>query len=583
MGKMMSKLGNTKIRTKLICSHILIALIPFLLVGMVGIVFSVKEAEKNVNQHTTQTVNQISQTLDIYMGDIEKVVNMMTAMIEDTDLVGSGEQNGDEEAIRDEMKRLMDTHDEIAGILYASADDRYVSTGMTRIARDSFQKEQWYKKACENADMVHIISTVTGRNIMTDVGYSVDDVFSVVKAVRNSATGEIAGVLLLDVRHTIISSAIRDALIGSEGFVFVLDEADHMVYTPINEVVYRIRSEWLEDETEPLNAGILGDRYHIRFKTSAYTGWKVVSVASFGEVMGDINQMIAIYTIMLVLTLVLVFYMSVRLADTITRPVLKLRNLMKQTEKGDLSLRFEGEGQDELSELGRKFNHMLEQIQGLLNKVYEEEEEKRQAQLKIVQEQFKPHFLYNTLDAINWMAREHGVHDIVKLVEALTNVFRISLSKGRDYIEIREEVSYVSSYLYIQQTRYGDKVLYEIEVDESCYPVMVPKLILQPLVENAIYHGVKLKRHAGRLRVEIKREEENIIALSVSDDGKGMDIETTERLRRMLGSGEKKEGTSFGLFYVKERLSLKYGNAYSVQVESAEDEGTTITIRIPAE
>lgn len=583
MKRVVKRLKNTKIRTELIWSHIFIALIPFILMGIAGIVFSVKEAEKNVNQHTTQTVQQISRTLDIYMNDIEKVVDMMVYTIEEVGPTKGRGWANTEDLIEEEMSRLMKTHNEIAGVLYASADNRYISTGMSRISRDEFQKEHWYQKACQDGNRIHIISDVTGRNIMTDAAYSVDDVFSVVKAVHNPLTGEICGVLLLDIRHTIISEAIQDALVGSSGFAFVLDDTDRVVYAPINEVVYRIRPEWLQDESEALNAGLLGKRYHIRFRTSDLTGWKVVSVTSYIEVMRDINQMILLYSIMLAMTLFLVFYVSVRLSDTITRPVVELRNIMKEAEKGDLSLRFEGAGQDEITELGHNFNHMIGRIQELLIRVYEEEEAKRQAQLKIVQEQFKPHFLYNTLDTINWMARDHGADDIVKLVEALTNVFRISLSKGKDFITIKEEISYISSYLYIQQIRYGEKVHYEIETDESCDLVEIPKLILQPLVENAIYHGVKLRRCAGHLKVSIQRIEDRI-ALSVQDDGKGMNAENTEKLRRMFDADRKSgDGGGFGLFYVKERLYLRYRKAYSVEVESAEEQGTKITIWIPYE
>ncbi|MCR5755063.1 MAG: sensor histidine kinase, partial [Acetatifactor sp.] len=333
----------------------------------------------------------------------------------------------------------------------------------------------------------------------------------------------------------------------------------------------------------PLNVKILGKSYHIRFKNSEYTGWKVVCVASANELMGDIYQMILLYVCMLFLTLVLVTYLSRWLSGMITRPVVELRNRMKETEKGDLSVRFAGDGKDEISELGRTFNHMLERIQQLLNKVYEEEEEKRQAQLKIVQEQFKPHFLYNTLDTINWMARDYGADNVVKLVDALTNMFRISLSKGQDYIEIREEIKYISSYLYIQQIRYGEKVSYEISVADECLHVMVPKLILQPLVENAIYHGVKLKRCEGHLKVCVAAEE-NRISLSVADDGKGMSEEKRQELCKLFYSTQKpEEQSSFGLFYVKERLRLRYGVHYEVEVESKEDVGTRITIYIPKE
>lgn len=586
MKDMLTGFKTTKIRTKLILSQVFIALIPFLLVGMVGLVFSFREARKNVTQRTSQTVTQISQTLDIYMEDLDKLVYVLA-----DDIADSAPAEGDTVGVakvRRSMQNVMDNYDEIAGILFAYSDDRYISTGMTRISRDSFQKESWYKEALYDINSLHRISAVTGRNITTDVGYSVDDVFSVVKAVYDKKTGRVLGVLLIDIEHDIISSAIRDSQIGNEGFVFVLDESDHMVYTPINDVVYRINPKWLIDENKTLSVKAGGGRYYVRFKTSDRTGWKTVCVISYDALMEDIDRMIAIYAVMLIVTLVLVQFLSLRLSENITRPIKSLRDLMRKTEEGNLGLRFEGETRDEIGDLGLTFNHMLERIELLLERVRFEEDQKRKAELKIVQEQFKPHFLYNTLDTINWMAREHGAKDIVKLVDALTNVFRISLSHGKDYITIKEEVSYISNYLYVQKTRYEDKLVFGIDADEECMTTMVPKLILQPILENAIYHGIKLKRGTGHINVRVNRQDD-MICMSVSDDGKGMDEATRDSLRKLLQTGDGSsdhdpdDNQSFGLYYVRERLQLRYGESYKVDVESTIDEGTTISIYIPYE
>lgn len=588
MKKIVDVFQNMKIREKLIYSHIFIALIPFLLIGTLGIRLSLQEAEKNVDQHTSRLITQVGQTLDIYIRSIEKSANAMIGVVQSTGLTDLEETEESlwalgERRIGDMMEILADTHEEIAGVLFAFKNDRYVSVGMSRISRESFQEEAWYQAACEKPDEMHIISSVTGRNIETDDVYSTDEIFSVAKAVKDPKTDQVAGVLLFDVSHEIIQEAVKDAIIGRDGFVFVLNEENHMVYTPLNEVVYRIRPEWLVGEDKTIIAKILKNRYHIRYKASECTGWKIVSVASYQEVMRDVHRMIGVYLVILVLVLALVFAVGIRISDMITKPILELRNLMKKTEDGDLTVRFQGDGEDEISQLGRKFNRMLERIRELLDRIYEEEESKRQIQLKVVQEQFKPHFLYNTLDTINWMARNHGAMDVVQLVEALTNVFRVSLSKGKDYITLGQEIKYISNYLYIQKVRYGEKASYEILAEESCMETEVPKLILQPLVENAIYHGVKMKRGKGHLRVSI-RKDGGRIAMSVSDDGHGMDAATAAKIQGILeGSVKAEENGSFGLHYVRERLRIKYQNAYSVRVESEENVGTEITIWIPEE
>ncbi|MEY8516625.1 sensor histidine kinase [Lachnospiraceae bacterium 29-84] len=587
MGYLKKRFMNIKIRSKMIYSYVLIAIIPFCLVGGVGVSVTTGEMEKNVTQYSTQMVGQILRTVDLYINSIEKKVNMLIRMIEPMHIeeatdCDSGSWKEQQRILVADFQAVARTHGEIAGIFFATENDLYVSTGMSRTSRDSFEKESWYQKAKEHPDEMQLIVNVTGRNISTDTAYSIDDVFSVVKAVSDPETGEIVGVLLLDIKHDIISNAIKDVMIGETGFVYVLDENGNVVYTPANAVVYRIKPEWLMGR-EWITAKIRGQKYQISHQQSEYTGWKIVSISSYQEIMRNINRMFFVFAVLLVVILLLVLFVAVKMAETITKPIVKLRNLMSQTEEGELTVRFEGEGQDEISELGRNFNHMLERIQELLDRVYIEQENKRQAELKVVQEQFKPHFLYNTLDTIGWMAREHSANNIVHLVDALTNVFRISLSKGRDYITLQEEVCYISNYLYIQKIRYGPKVIYEVSFDSDCENEEVPKLILQPLVENAIYHGVKMKRGDGHLKVRVEKSGPAQIVLEVQDDGKGMDQGKAEELEKLLNEPSRPEqNKSFGLFYVKERLRIRYGGNFYVKVYSKEDEGTTIAIFIPA-
>lgn len=581
---------DMKIRDKMISSHIFIALIPFCFVGVLGISIYTREAERNVNQHATQLVGQVQKTTDIYINGIEKTANMLIRIIESMPLNEIPSEldrrwYAYESALNNRFEVVADTHNEIAGIFFATEHDMYVGTRMSRISRDLFTEESWYLKAAEHPGEMQIISNAPGRNIVTDAAYSIDDVFSIIKTVNDPKTGERLGVLLFDIKHDIISSAIQDANIGEDSFVFVLDEQDHMVYAPTNKIVYRISPEWLVEETEPITASIDGKKYQISCRKSEYTGWKIVSVSSYDEIMGGVNMMLILFSGVLVTTLFIVLIVAMKISETVTKPIVKLRNLMQETEKGNLSVRFEGSYQDEVSELGRRFNQMLERIQTLMDEVYREQENKRKAQLKVVQEQFKPHFLYNTLDTISWMAREHSAYDVVHLVDALTNVFRISLSKGKDYITLKEEIHSISNYLYIQKIRYGPKVHYEIEVEDVCMSVMIPKLILQPLVENAIYHGVKMKSGDGHIKIAGTLEE-GWISLMVQDDGRGMEEAKVEELYRLMNdsdSGNPGQNRSFGLFYIKERLRIRYGDDFQVLVESRKDEGTRITIRIPKE
>ena len=585
MRKIKDMLLNVSLRTRMVLSNIVVALIPFLIFSIVsGFVF-LDHAQKTAEEHSVQLIHQVSNSMDVYVETIEKMVNYIQLELQDTPfftMESEGASGWDSETayIRSVLENVANSHREVAGIFIATKEDLYVSTGMSRISRDPFQNERWYLEAAENPEEIQLISVVTGRNIVTNRSYSIDDVFSLAKAVQDPETGEVLGVILLDIRHDIIQSSINGVTIGEKGFVFVMDQEDNIVYTPVNGIVYRVNPKWVK-AMEPMSVQIQGGSYQIRSELSPYTGWRTVGVFSMDEVMSSVNTIVYILFTCVIISLVLVVIVSFKFSRTLTNPIFKLKRLMKQAESGDLTVRFNFQHNDEIGELGQSFNHMIARIDQLIQMVYVEQENKRTAEMKSLQEQIKPHFLYNTLDTISWMARDYDAEDIVRLVDALTNMFRIGLSHGKDIITVKEEITHVSNYLYIQKIRYKDKLNYVIHVDESLYAIEVPKLILQPLVENAIYHGVKAKRGGGTITITGVPEGENLV-FTVQDNGAGMPQEKVEELnRRMSERSVLDEQKSFGLFYIRERIQLCYGTGYGVHVESALGEGTRVTITLP--
>ncbi len=576
---------NVSLRTRMLLSNIVVALIPFLIFSIVsGFVF-LDHAQKTAEEHSVQLIHQVSNSMDVYGETIEKMVNYIQLELQDTPFFTMETEDApgwesETDYIRSVLENVANSHREVAGIFIATKEDLYVSTGMSRISRDPFQNERWYREASENPEEIQLISVVTGRNIVTNRSYSIDDVFSLAKAVQDPETGEVLGVILLDIRHDIIQSSINGVTIGEKGFVFVMDQEDNIVYTPVNGIVYRVNPKWVK-AMEPMSVQIQGGSYQIRSELSPYTGWRTVGVFSMDEVMSSVNTIVYILFTCVIISLVLVVIVSFKFSRTLTNPIFKLKRLMKQAESGDLTVRFNFQHNDEIGELGQSFNHMIARIDQLIQMVYVEQENKRTAEMKSLQEQIKPHFLYNTLDTISWMARDYDAEDIVRLVDALTNMFRIGLSHGKDIITVKEEITHVSNYLYIQKIRYKDKLNYVIHVDESLYAIEVPKLILQPLVENAIYHGVKAKRGGGTITITGVPEGENLV-FTVQDDGAGMLQEKVEELnRRMSERSVLDEKKSFGLFYIRERIQLCYGKGYGVHVESTLGEGTRVTITLP--
>lgn len=224
---------------------------------------------------------------------------------------------------------------------------------------------------------------------------------------------------------------------------------------------------------------------------------------------------------------------------------------------------------------------MIIEIRKLIELVYEEQKSKREAELKILQAQIKPHFLYNTLDTIQWMAQERKADDVVVMIMALTNLFRIGLSKGRESIPVSEEMEHIQSYLFIQKARYENKLNYEIYVDPEVRQEIVFKLTLQPLVENAIYHGIKARRGEGHIQIKVQKVDDKL-CLSVSDNGAGIPSTQLMELQTVLsGMHAGKESLGFGLFNVHERIRLVYGDNYGVRIYSTIGEGTQVEVWYP--
>jgi two-component system sensor histidine kinase YesM len=252
--------------------------------------------------------------------------------------------------------------------------------------------------------------------------------------------------------------------------------------------------------------------------------------------------------------------------------------------RNDLQALLPSQNVDEITELGMSFNIMIGRIRQLLDAKVKEQESLKKAELKALQAQINPHFLYNTHDTIVWMAQANKIDQVIDIVQALSNFFRIALSKCHDWITLDQEIEHIRSYLTIQKLRYHDILNYKIEVDEDILSGTILKLTLQPLVENALYHGIKNKRSSGTILVNAKRSGTDQVILEIVDDGVGFTPYKLSRIQASLSddSGEIAPSESgFGLENVHRRIQLYYGKQYGLTVESRYQEGTRVTVKIP--
>jgi len=569
---------NQKLRTKLMLSFVLMAMIPLIIYTVIASGYFLDQANESAVLYTRQMTSQVSSSISIYIRSIENLATYLASKNEVLTFLESDVHYGESESgLKQDLDNILESQPEIAGVLLVGNNDRWISAGISRESRDTVIRESWYRQAVNDPGNFIIFSTATGRNIFTNTNSIGDDLFFIVKAVTDGQ-GRPAGVILLDITHTVIEQAIEKISIYEKGFVFVLDQERRIVYTPVNPVVYRVNPQWLDSSEKPVIARILGETYQIESSSVPHLNWEIVGVFSMDEIRGSLNRAFYVLLAVSLFVLFLFFIMFNFLTKTLVYPLIRLKNLMQQAAEGDFTIHFDRHHTDEVGDLGESFNVMIGEINNLIRMVYKEQHDKQEAQLMSLQEQIKPHFLYNTLDTINWMARDYGAQDIVKLIDALTTMFRVGLSHGRDIITLKEELSHASNYLYIQGIRYKEKIRYSIDIPENLYDYCLPKLILQPLIENSIYHGLKTKQGGGEIRIRGEADH-STLNLFVSDNGAGIPREKLKQIHLILEENAVRD--SFGLYYVHDRIRLLCGETYGVEVHSEENISTTIKISLP--
>lgn len=355
----------------------------------------------------------------------------------------------------------------------------------------------------------------------------------------------------------------------------------------LEKKIYQIKRNCEETGHYDENMSILDNDIYvftklIKEEIQEYVYYEALELDKVKEmIQSDINKMLSISLIILIAVLGITWALVILISDSIAKPLQHLCERTKQVGAGDFSMqKINGVG-NEVEMLEQSFNSMVGQVEELVANVKREQINLRRTELKLLQAQINPHFLYNTLDAIMWMAEDGQSKEVVEMVEALSDFFRVSLSKGRDYITLKEEGIHVKSYLQIQQFRYADLLEYEIDIPRELEEYTILKLTLQPIVENAIYHGIKQKRE--RSKVIIKgRYTENKIILMVEDNGIGIQEKELEQIRINLDK-ENIESTNkgFGLINVHARIRLNYGKQYGLKIESTYGVGTKVTVTYP--
>jgi two-component system sensor histidine kinase YesM len=386
-------------------------------------------------------------------------------------------------------------------------------------------------------------------------------------------------VVQVDLNYEVIRDLCRALQLGRSGYVYIVNSNGELVYHPRQQLVYSKIKEEKTSEVLAMKNGTLttrvGDRTVVyTAATSTHTGWTVVGVSFLDEVYSSSNDVFTATALIALGSLLVAILLAWLVSRRISAPIEELRRSMQKIETGDFEIEITVQADNELYQLARDCNLAIKTIRELMLDNEREQENKRKQDLLLLQSQINPHFLYNTLDSIVWMCEMDDGPGAIKMTTALARFFRLGISRGSDILTLKDEAGHVESYLQIQKMRYGSRFEYSIAIEEGIRDALMLRLLLQPLVENALYHGIKPKDGPGRIEVTGRREGSNLV-LIIKDDGVGMSGQVLERL--------KSHGTQvhIGLENVRERIRIFYGLEGGLSVTSTLGKGTEVRLTLP--
>lgn len=535
-----------------------------------------------VQEENQSLINQVARSVESYLRTVMKLSDSLYyGAVKNADLSS--------QSINNEITLLYDNNkDNVDNIaLFTQGGAMVESVPAARLKKNlNITGEKWFANALEKTENQHF-SDPHVQYIFENNENQYRWVFSLSRAVElTEGTSTTQGVLLVDLSYSSLEHLFEGVTTGKGGYVYLIGSDGEILYHPRIQLIDSGRLKENNKAASGYKDGIHrevfeGDNRIITVKSVGYTGWKIVGVTPNSVVSLNTIKTRLFIVFMITLILFILVLINSYISSRITNPIKELEKSVGILEEGDLETAVSIGGSYEIQHLGNSIKNMAIQIRVLMDDIVTEHEAKRKQEFDTLQSQINPHFLYNTLDIIVWMIENEQKNEAVKAVTALARFFRISLSKGKSIITVRDELEHVRSYLMIQHMRFKNKFSYEIQAEEECMELTSLKLILQPLVENAIYHGMEFMDGEGEIKLSVMRKEDNLI-IQVSDNGLGMTEEQVKSLFSHEVQVTSKKGSGIGVKNVNERIKLYFGENYGLTIDSEPDEGTTITILLPA-
>lgn len=413
---------------------------------------------------------------------------------------------------------------------------------------------------------------------------------SIVDTITWDITNEVIGIIVIEVDPMIIEQYLQQTRLGSTGSYYIQDQDGSIIFpSHLHSQSNNLKLDLLSDQAGYFTYSTQASNMFFVYNTLDISGWKVIGEVPYNEIMkqaNDIRSLILISAAASILFAITLYYF---LSARLIRPIRQLKETMRLAASGNLDVKVLNEGTDEIADLGISFNIMLKKIKMLLSKSIAEQEQLKKAELRTMQEQINPHFLYNTLDTIVWMAEAKKSEGVIDMTKALSHFFRLTLGQGKDRVSLNDEIEHIRNYMMIQKIRYRDILDFEIVINDDILQHSILKLSLQPLVENAIYHGIKNKRGKGIIRIAADYDQVGHIVIHIMDNGIGIPPDKLAELQAQFASegdpltNDNVQKHSFGLRNVHQRMRLNYGQPFGLAIDSTYGSGTKVSLTIPAE
>ena len=588
-GRIPSKFKS--IQSSIFCAVSVLVLSAVLVVTLVSLRYTNSSIYENSVMYTQTIIKQLNQNIDSYISYMDNIASLIAGSGDAYKYLYSSNGRGaiENENYSEYRHRLVE---QFKTILKGRPDIRNI--GIVREDKNSpllfdnglsvrnpyldLATQPWYRDAVGKFDEYNLTSSHVQHVIKGERPW----VITLSRGIHNyTGQGADDGVVFIDLNYSAISELCAQSSMGDKGYVFILDQDGNIVYHPQQQQLYNeLQTEnislVMNAESDIVTAESGDDEKIYALSRSKTTGWTIVGCMNMSELLRNSRQTRSIYVLVAMGLIIVALLISSIIAKNITLPIQKLRDSMKSVQKGNFHI--EVISDNEIGSLTRSFNVMTHRIQDLMEQNVKEQEQKRKIELKALQSQINPHFLYNTLDSIIWMAEGKKNEEVVIMTASLARLLRQSISNEEELVTIGQEVEYVRSYLTIQKMRYKDKLEFKIDVDPYITHVPIIRLVLQPIVENAIYHGLKYKDSRGLLTVHGYRKDENVV-IDIIDDGVGMDEETLKHIYDKHKVNYHSNGV--GVYNVQQRLVLYYGKDYGIIYHSEKGKGTTASVVIP--